>query len=67
VLDVNLGGDRSFGVAEDLARRGVPFLFATGYGRDGTKLEHPEVQVVTKPYRRQEMESELIRLLWAEV
>jgi two-component SAPR family response regulator len=32
VLDVNLGGERVFPVAEALRTRGVPFLFATGYG-----------------------------------
>jgi CheY-like chemotaxis protein len=31
VLDVNLGGERSFPVAELLASRGIPFLFLTGY------------------------------------
>jgi DNA-binding response OmpR family regulator len=32
VLDVNLGGERVFPVAEALRARGVPFAFATGYG-----------------------------------
>ena len=32
VLDVNLGGDLVYPVAEILAARGVPFAFATGYG-----------------------------------
>ncbi|TIP53930.1 MAG: response regulator, partial [Mesorhizobium sp.] len=31
VLDVNLRGDRSFPLAEQLARDGVPFIFLTGY------------------------------------
>src|SRR5437764_10549438 len=35
VLDVNLRGQKSFPVAEALASRNIPFLFATGYGRAG--------------------------------
>lgn len=31
VLDINLGGEMSFTVADALATRGVPFLFTTGY------------------------------------
>lgn len=31
VLDVNLGGETSEAVAEELAGRGVPFFFVTGY------------------------------------
>ena len=32
VLDVNLGGEMVFPLAEALAARRVPFVFATGYG-----------------------------------
>ena len=37
VLDVNLGVGTSVEIAEDLARLGVPFVFATGYG-DGAQI-----------------------------
>lgn len=51
VLDVNLGNGTSAPVAEELARRGVPFVFATGYGE---AAELPggfrAVPVVRKPY-----------------
>lgn len=51
VLDFNLGGETSLPVADLLAERGVPFIFATGYG-DGLELparfEH--VALVKKPY-----------------
>ncbi len=36
VLDLNLRGEMSFPVADALAARGVPFVFATGY--DGTAI-----------------------------
>ncbi|MCR0983841.1 response regulator [Roseomonas populi] len=32
VLDVNLRGEPSYGVADALLARGVPFVFVTGYG-----------------------------------
>jgi CheY-like chemotaxis protein len=35
ILDVNLGGQQVFPVAEILSKRGIPFLFATGMGADG--------------------------------
>jgi DNA-binding response OmpR family regulator len=50
VLDINLSGQTSFPVAQTLKDRGVPFLFATGYG---TSILPPELagsQVLHKPY-----------------
>ena len=35
ILDVNLGGEKVYPVAERLAARGVPFVFCTGYGVAG--------------------------------
>jgi CheY-like chemotaxis protein len=50
VLDINLGEDRSFPVAEILTRRNVPFLFATGYGYSGLEPPFIETPVLAKPY-----------------
>lgn len=51
ILDVNLGSTTSFPVARELQRIGVPFIFATGYGRE---VEFPpelrQVPLVAKPY-----------------
>jgi hypothetical protein len=48
---VNLGHESSFPVADALIAKAIPFVFATGYGRN---IEFPErfrhVPVVTKPY-----------------
>ncbi|NYZ12000.1 response regulator [Azospirillum sp. RWY-5-1] len=35
LLDVNVGGQAVFPVAEALAARGIPFAFASGYGEGG--------------------------------
>jgi len=51
MLDVNLGGDRSFPVADLLIERGIPFFFATGYGRDGIDEAYRDRLVLQKPFR----------------
>jgi DNA-binding response OmpR family regulator len=32
ILDIGLRGDNAFGLADELQRQGIPFVFATGYG-----------------------------------
>jgi light-regulated signal transduction histidine kinase (bacteriophytochrome) len=52
VLDVNLGDETSIPIAEELARRAVPFVFATGYGEQSDLIAgFPGVPVVRKPYQ----------------
>ncbi len=50
VLDINLNGGRSFPIADALEARGIPFLFATGYG-GGEALEGRQDPVIQKPYQ----------------
>ena len=51
ILDINLGDQTSFGIADRLQDAGVPFIFASGYGEQA-KLpdEHRARAVVQKPY-----------------
>jgi CheY-like chemotaxis protein len=56
LLDVNLAGDDSFPVADLLAARGVPFLFATGYGVQGIDARHRGRPVLQKPFRIVDLE-----------
>lgn len=56
ILDVNLAGKRSFPIADILKERGIPFVFATGYGQDGIVEDHRNVPVLGKPFRRQDLE-----------
>lgn len=63
VLDVNINSERSYPVAEALKRRGVPFVFATGYDREGLQWRGAEPEVIAKPYRREQLEAALQRLL----
>ncbi len=50
VLDCNLNGLSVGPVAEALAARGVPFLFATGYGENRGAPEGFDAPIVRKPY-----------------
>lgn len=63
VLDVNVAGSKSYPVADELHRRGVPLIFATGYG----DAEHPphfaRTPTLTKPYSRQQLVTAIEALL----
>ncbi|WP_294171644.1 response regulator [uncultured Sphingomonas sp.] len=63
ILDVNLNEQRSYAVADELKRRGVPFLFATGYAEGGLDWDRSEVDVLSKPYRKDQIAAALCRLL----
>ncbi|WP_106640560.1 response regulator [Allosphingosinicella vermicomposti] len=62
MLDVNLAGDLSFPIADILEERGIPYLFATGYGRKGVKEDYGAAPVLQKPFRARDLE-EAIRIL----
>ncbi len=51
LLDVNVAGEQVFPVAYELERRGVPFLFVTGYGQIVLPRERPEWEAHSKPFR----------------
>jgi len=61
VLDVNLGSEMSIPVAEELTRRGIPFIFATGYG-DRTIIppQFAGVPTARKPYEAETVVSLLL-------
>lgn len=50
ILDVNVAGTPVYGVAEALRARGVPFAFASGYGRTGLAAEWADCTVIQKPF-----------------
>ena len=50
LLDVNLGGEPVYPVADALRARGIPFVFATGYGQKGLPPEWTARPVVQKPF-----------------
>ena len=56
ILDINLAGATSFPVAEILRRRGIPFLFASGYGSTGLASAFENELTLQKPYEPAELE-----------
>jgi len=63
ILDVNIGGTPVFPAARILAERGVPILFATGYGKEGLPPEWQDRPVIMKPYTQQDVAAALERLV----
>ena len=63
VLDINLGGEKSYGVAQALAERQIPFIFSTGYA-DG-RLEAPwqDRPVLQKPFGQEQLAEALAAAL----
>ncbi|HYD44349.1 MAG TPA: response regulator [Phenylobacterium sp.] len=59
VLDVNLGGQPIFPLADLLREKGRPFAFATGYGDAALRDVDKGVPVLQKPFR----ESDLRRII----
>jgi CheY-like chemotaxis protein len=51
VLDINLGGETSYPVADELLRREVPFLFTTGYDRLAIPERYQHITRCQKPVR----------------
>ncbi|MET1756773.1 HWE histidine kinase domain-containing protein [Novosphingobium sp. RD2P27] len=63
MLDVNLGKETSEEVADLLYGRGVPFIFASGYGdRSFTTSRFEGVPVITKPYTERDIRAAIARL-----
>jgi CheY-like chemotaxis protein len=51
LLDVNLGAETSFGIADRLRELGVPLAFATGYSdQHGFPAPFADALMVRKPY-----------------
>jgi CheY-like chemotaxis protein len=62
VLDVNLGGQMSYPVADKLVMRGVPFVFSTGYSRARLLEDYRVFPMLQKPYEQAEMREALENL-----
>jgi CheY-like chemotaxis protein len=51
ILDVNLNGEPISPVVEVLVERGLPFVFATGYGQRGVPEPYRQTPTLQKPFQ----------------
>lgn len=63
LVDVNLGGERAYPLADALAAAGVPFVFLTGYGRAGVDPRYAEAAVLPKPFEAASLERALAEVV----
>ena len=63
ILDVNIHGRLSYGVADRLQDSGIPYFFATGYGDRTHPERHIGVPTVTKPYTAGDIERGIAAVL----
>ncbi len=64
ILDINLGDQTSFPVADRLLEMGIPFFFASGYGEQAKMPDdHRARMVVQKPYTTSNMARAIKELL----
>ena len=63
ILDVNLrGGEKSFAIAEALAAKNIPFVFASGGGGEDIAPEYRDRPMLPKPYTMEGVEQALAKL-----
>ena len=62
ILDVNLNGHTVSPVAEILDSRGLPFVFATGYGERGLPERYRDRPTVHKPFEQEALGRVLARV-----
>lgn len=55
ILDVHLNGQAVYPVAESLISRGIPFVFATGYGERGLPEQYRGRPILQKPFSKEDL------------
>lgn len=64
LLDVNINGEMSFGLADSLRARGVPVVFATGYELKDRAIPNLDTAFcVSKPYTSERLRQALCAAL----
>jgi CheY-like chemotaxis protein len=63
ILDVNLNGEDVFPVADVLAGRSIPFVFATGYGERVLPAAYKERPTLQKPFEQSALGRQIAQLM----
>jgi PAS domain S-box-containing protein len=61
ILDINLGGELVYPLAQQLTDHKVPFMFITGYGAESVDARFADVPVLQKPIERPMLQRILLR------
>jgi CheY-like chemotaxis protein len=56
IIDVNLGGEFVYPVADVLVARDIPFVFVTGYGVESIESRFAHVPIIKKPVQRADLQ-----------
>jgi PAS domain S-box-containing protein len=60
ILDVSLGGELIYPVADCLVAKDVPFVFITGYGAEAIDARFASYRVLQKPIQRQVLQNAFV-------
>lgn len=63
ILDVNIRGGNSYGVADILAERRIPFILCSGYSQWAVEERHRDRPRLAKPYSKKDLEDRVLQLL----
>ncbi|MDO4235993.1 response regulator [Pseudomonas sp.] len=65
ILDINIIGGSSFPIACEIAQRGIPFFFCSGYGRQGMPAEWTHRRCLAKPISLEQLDAAMSELIIA--
>jgi len=63
LIDLDLAGQPSYPVADVLRKRGIPFLFSTGFHGEAVSDRYADCPLLIKPFETRDLEMALARLL----
>lgn len=63
IIDMNLAEEAADAVLDALFARGTPFIITTGYGVQAIPAKYRSVPFLDKPYKPEQVEIALLRLL----
>lgn len=63
ILDVNVDGQEIFPVADILTKRGLPFVFVTGYGENSLPANYRGRPALQKPFQSERLKETLVGML----
>jgi CheY-like chemotaxis protein len=61
ILDINIGGELIYPLADILIARNLPFIFTTGYGKESIASSYENIQVLHKPVERKALRQIFVR------